>query len=260
MNDRERAVAFLRETYRRRAERVEPYPWGELVVTPSLPLVYDANFALVDRWEDDADALLKEVDRVQRAHGFAHRKIVLPDEELGARLWHGLERHDWSFRSRFVLMVSKREPDRPADPSIEVVGVGSVDWAHGRQALLAEEGHGSNREVARQLLDLDRRLAAVMDVRHLAALVDGEVAAYAGLYLERGVAQIEDVATLPAHRGRGLARAVVLQAVSEARRAGAELVFLVADEVDWPRELYGRLGFDPIGVEHVVGRYGGHDS
>jgi predicted GNAT family acetyltransferase len=70
------------------------------------------------------------------------------------------------------------------------------------------------------------------------------------------VAQIEDVATLPAFRNRGLARAVVLEAAALARASGAELVFLVADENDWPKDLYGRLGFDQIGVEHVFGRSG----
>jgi ribosomal protein S18 acetylase RimI-like enzyme len=120
--------------------------------------------------------------------------------------------------------------------------------------------YGDDAELARQLIELDRRLADAIDVRHYAAFVEGEVAAYAALYLEGAVAQIEDVATLPAHRGQGLARAVVLHAVSEARRAGAELVFLVADGADWPQELYRRLGFDAIGAEHMVGRLDRHDS
>ena len=33
----------------------------------------------------------------------------------------------------------------------------------------------------------------------------------------------------------------------KARRAGAELVFLVADDEDWPKELYRKLGFDDLG-------------
>ncbi len=120
--------------------------------------------------------------------------------------------------------------------------------------MLETEGHGSGPEVGRQLLELDRRLARAMDVRHLAAVVDGKVVSYAGLYLEDGVAQIEDVATLPPFRNRGLARAVVLHAMEQAYRARAEPVFLVADAGDWPQQLYGRLGFDAIGVEHVFGR------
>ena len=28
---------------------------------------------------------------------------------------------------------------------------------------------------------------------------------------------------------------------------GADLVFLVADDRDWPKQLYSKLGFDPVG-------------
>jgi predicted N-acetyltransferase YhbS len=42
----------------------------------------------------------------------------------------------------------------------------------------------------------------------------------------------------------------VLRAVEEARRAGADLVFLVADDKDWPKQLYARLGFEPVGLAY----------
>ena len=254
MTSRERAVAFLRETYRHRVDRVEPYPWGELVVTPSLPRVYDANFALVDRWDGDVTELCRELDCVQGEHDFAHRKVIVHDEELAARLWAALDQLDWPLRSRSLLMTQVRPPDRPADASIEVVDIANDAWADGKQTMSEAEGYDSESEVSRQLLDLDRRLGTAMEVRHLAALVDGKTASYGSLYLDGGVAQIEDVATLPAYRSRGLSRAVVLHAVAEARRNGADLIVILADESDWPKELYRRLGFDSIGVEHVIGR------
>jgi hypothetical protein len=43
------------------------------------------------------------------------------------------------------------------------------------------------------------------------------------------------------------ARAAVTAAIDAARAAGADLVWLLADAADWPKELYGKLGFDPIG-------------
>ena len=260
MTDAERAVAFLCETYRRRVERVDRLSWGELVVTPSLPRVWDANFAIVETWDSTAGELEREMDRVQGEAGFAHRKIVVPEEKLADRLWPAVSRQDWEFASRYLVMAHRRKPDRPADRGIDVVGAGPEEWASGRKAMIELEGHGSDPEVVEQLLELDRRLALKMDVRHFAAVVNDRVAAYAGLYLEGDVAQIEDVATLPSYRSRGLARAIVLEAVREARRAGAELVFLVADEGDWPKDLYTRLGFDPIGVEHVFGRSSRHHS
>ncbi len=254
MTDRERALEFLRETYRRRVEHVDEHPWGELLRTPSLPRVWDANFALVERWTGSAGDLHDELERVQRHAGFSHRRAVILADAVAERLWDDLLEHDWEFASRYLVMAQRRDPDRPADPGIEVVGVGELDWAQGRRAMIATEPHGHDDELAAQLVALDGRLARAMEVRHYAAVLEGEVVSYAGLYLADGVAQIEDVATLEEFRGRGLARAVVLQAAAEARRAGAELVFLVADEGDWPKQLYARLGFDAIGVEHAFGR------
>ena len=77
--------------------------------------------------------------------------------------------------------------------------------------------------------------------------MDGRPVSVCELYTRDNVAQIEDVGTLEAYRNLGLARAVVLHAVTAARAAGCDLVFLEADADDWPRELYGRLGFRPIG-------------
>ena len=67
------------------------------------------------------------------------------------------------------------------------------------------------------------------------------------LYCEDGVGQVENVATLPEYRGRGLARSVVLRAVAESHAAGNNLTFLVADTGDWPRQLYEKLGFETFG-------------
>jgi ribosomal protein S18 acetylase RimI-like enzyme len=77
--------------------------------------------------------------------------------------------------------------------------------------------------------------------------LNGAVVSYADLYQDGADAQVEDVGTLPEQRGRGYATAVILAAIAEARRAGAEFIFLVADMDDWPKELYRRLGFDELG-------------
>ncbi len=60
-------------------------------------------------------------------------------------------------------------------------------------------------------------------------------------------AQVEDVAVLPEHRRRGLGRLVASAALAAGLALEPELLFIVADEEDWPKELYGRLGFEPAG-------------
>jgi predicted GNAT family acetyltransferase len=51
----------------------------------------------------------------------------------------------------------------------------------------------------------------------------------------------------PEARGRGFASALVSQAVALARDASQEPIFIVADDNDWPKLLYERLGFRGVG-------------
>ena len=45
---------------------------------------------------------------------------------------------------------------------------------------------------------------------------------------------------------RGVARSVVLAACDAAKAAGATRIFILADDEDWPKQLYERLGFDRL--------------
>ena len=254
MGDAARALAFLRHSYRIRAVQLEAREWGELVVTPTLPRIWDANFAIVDRWDGTPAELHAELEREQGAFGFPHRKTTILDEALGGRVWPALAEPDWTLSNRFVVMAHRRPPDRPADPAIRVEEVEPDAFGDVHEATSREQPWGEDAEVVAQLRALNERLASAIPTRPFAAIVDGAPAAAANLYQLGPVAQIEDVATVPTHRGKGLARAVVLAALGAARAEGAELVFLVADETDWPKELYGRLGFDTVAVEHMAGR------
>jgi RimJ/RimL family protein N-acetyltransferase len=111
------------------------------------------------------------------------------------------------------------------------------------------ESHGTT-ELAEQLLWAKRRTGAAIRTRYFAALDAGDVVAYCQLFDDGRTAQIEDVNTLTAHRGRGLGRAVVQRALDEAK-LNCNLVFLEALADDWPKELYARLGFDIIDTRQL---------
>ncbi|MFI6790457.1 GNAT family N-acetyltransferase [Nonomuraea sp. NPDC050383] len=98
----------------------------------------------------------------------------------------------------------------------------------------------------------------------VAVAPDGEVAAYCLVWLDeaRRVAEIEPTGTLPAHRRRGLARAVCLAALRAAREAGAERAVVYArgdDAYPAPGRLYRSIGFRPAArtVTWVRDRPGG---
>ena len=246
MDDLARAVAFEEALRERSVDRVEPLPYGHVVYTPSLPKVWDLNNLRVERGEGlTAEELAADAERLQGQAGLAHRRVTVLDEALGDELAPHFRALGWR-SDRFVYMVRRRTPERDADRArVEEVPWEALEAI--REAIVRAEPWGDDDETVRQLREAARRVARAGRARHFAVLVDGEIVAAADLYSDGATAQVEDVATLPAHRGRGHASATVLRAVAEVERAGADFVFLIADDNDWPKHLYGRLGFDEVG-------------
>ncbi len=71
--------------------------------------------------------------------------------------------------------------------------------------------------------------------------VGGKPVASSVLFTSAGVAGLYFVGTLPAHRGRGLARAMTVHAMREGRERGYRIGTLQATEMGLP--VYRRLGF-----------------
>ena len=225
-------------------------PLGVGVLTPELPLRHDSNFLMLDRADGAAQAIA-EVDRILGGAGRSHRVIVTLDETLGERLRSDFQALGWRTQ-RHVFMVQRREPEKPVELSLtQEVDEAALRPGRTRETLAQPWG---SPELAKQLLDAKLLLGMRAETRFFGVPVGGEMVSWTDLYLAQGVGQVEDVATLPEHRGKGYASAVVLRAVEEARRAGADFVFLVADDEDWPKELYGRLGFDPVGLIYKFSR------
>ena len=234
-----RAYEFLLEGDMR-GERSEPSRFGVAVFHDALPLRYDCNYLLVDRLPAavTADALIGEAARLGRP------AVMVRDEATGERLAPGFQRRGWKVH-RGLVMAHRGPATKAADTSL----VREVDEALLRPAHRRElAGYPwATPEVVEQLLDAKLAIAKAVTARFLAVVVDGEVAAYADLYHDGRTAQVEDVATLPEHRGRGYASALVLRALDEAREAGCDFAFLVSDAEDWPKALYRRLGFEDLG-------------
>lgn len=245
-DERARAVAFLRDLELKCSTREERVRWGRALFNDDFPVVRDLNFVRVEQpaSDIDAEALAAEAERVQGSAGLAHRKVTVDEESLGERLVAGFEKLGWQ-SARLLLMAHHRPPDKRSPQGVaREIDLDGIKRA--RQASLDEEG-GHSAEVAAQLRDMVEVVARAGEARFFGAEAGGEIVSMCELYLGAGMAQIEAVTTLERHRGKGLARAVVLAALDAARRAGCEFVFLTAEFDDWPRQLYSKLGFDPIG-------------
>jgi ribosomal protein S18 acetylase RimI-like enzyme len=217
--------------------RVEESPFGRAVYTDELPRRLDGNYLWVDR-AGEPEELVAEAARLER------RLIFVPDPELGDALAPWFKEHGWRI-DRHVVMAQVREPEREADLSL-VREVSEPDLREARKQVLANEPWATP-QVLEQIFAAKKLIGERVRTRFFAVELNGEVVSYTDLYLDGSDAQVEDVGTLPAHRNEGRATAVVLGAIAEARKEGAEFVFLVADANDWPKVLYGRLGFDEVG-------------
>jgi GNAT superfamily N-acetyltransferase len=241
----ERIAAFERTLQGRLATRVEPARFGAAYLNERFPRRWHSNFLWVERTLNGvpAEELAADADDVLGGAGLEHRVLWVEDAAEGERLAPGLSALGYDVE-RNVVMVHSRPPDRWTDERAEELDVETATAFTLTSNL--ESPDIDDVSDARTLAEFKGELARRVGARFFGARADGEVVAACDLYRIGDVAEIEDVFTLEAARGRGLARAVVLAALRAARASGADLVFLGADDEDWPKELYAKLGFDRV--------------
>lgn len=254
-NERLRVVQFLRALDDAVCERCEKFPGGVATLSDcELPDVLNMNLIRVEslpgrlslrELASEAERIADEAEKFQSRLAF--RRVIVYDEEIGARLALGFEQLDRWQAERVVLMAQHHPPDRVADADfVREVEIEELEPVRKRYLL---ERSGGNEVLVRQELAVPRRLAAAGEMRFFAAVAEGEIRSFCELYSDdSGVAVVRSVATLKAHRRAGLARATVSHAVQRSRALGHELTFLRAVHDDWPKNLYGELGFDAVGM------------
>jgi ribosomal protein S18 acetylase RimI-like enzyme len=237
----ERIRAFQAGVDEGAAEEVRDWPYGRALLSPAIPRVWDANYCRIDDARGASAAeIAAAATEVAEASGWAHVALVARKAEA-ARLAPGLAELGFEATEHVTLGLS----GRPPDPAIEV-GRATFDEVAPHRATLALEFAPENHELARQLNVLDKRLEASIGGEWFAIREADEIVSRCWLLGADGVAQVEDVATSIAARGRGLAGAVVSAATLAALDAGSEVVFIVADCDGDAQRLYRRLGYEPL--------------
>jgi GNAT superfamily N-acetyltransferase len=241
----ERITAFRRVLAERLSTRTLPTAFGTAYVHDGFPRRYDSNYIWVDAplAGVSSETLAAEADRALGWLG--HRELShMDDGRETRRLIPGLM--GLGYRAeRLVTMIRAREPDVWND---DVAEEASADAIGSFLVRVNREADGGAHASGAEMLSAFRHvLADRAGARFFVVRTEGEIVAIAELYPHGDVAQVEAVYTLEGYRGRGFGRAVVLAASRAARDAGADLVFLDADDEDWPKELYGKLGFDELG-------------
>jgi ribosomal protein S18 acetylase RimI-like enzyme len=240
-------TAFEGRLLRRLSTRVVPFRWGHAYLDDDLPQRFYANFL---RTETDlagvsADDLIAATDDILGDGGYEHRLVIVRDEEAAERLTSGFASAGFA-RVPEVVQLLRREPDRPGALDVEV-----VPFAGARDLILQTYREDTQLPQALGVPFTDHRAKyeSAVGARFFVARIDGEQAGLCELYVDGEDAQVENVGTIERFRNRGVARSVVLAACDAARAAGATRIFILADDEDWPKQLYQRLGFDRLGTD-----------
>jgi GNAT superfamily N-acetyltransferase len=242
VDELDRVRAFLWAGFAGTADAVKPIDAGVVLRTPSLPLVWSVNqLRVIERLRFESLVDLAE----QELAGFDYWHIVVEHQLAGPDLEVAVTAAGWKVE-RDLIMVLDGVADRAADTSV-VVDAKEGEMTDVMKRWHSEGGETSAEELA-QLVAYSSREANVYRDRLLGVRSgDGRLVAITKLRGDGSTAQVEDVYTVPEARRRGHARALITRAVELARDAGHELIFITADDQDWPKLLYERLGFRPLG-------------
>ena len=233
-------------------------PFAVCVITDDLPGVYDLNLMTVTAQVPPA-VLLRSVERVAATAGWRHRRVEVDSPSIADRLRAPLTDAGYT-EERFVTMALTGTPSstvagdgQESRPTAVIDVDEQLDLA---RAVTAQESSADSDELIGQLVERERRLTRVAAGRVVVAPPEAPVSRC--LLLEEpegGLTEIDAVSTLVNHRGQGWSDAVMRRAVAEARAHGTEHVVLVADDADWPKTWYQRLGFTTVGRSWAFRRY-----
>jgi GNAT superfamily N-acetyltransferase len=221
------------------------------VRNPTATQIWDANHGSRVRARSTGE-IERVLARAEETFGhLKHRRWMcdpLTPPEFEARLV--LE--DYRVDADLQLLL---EGDLRADPpEIDVRAVETdADWEsvarltrldHEEEAVKFSRPVYQER-VTRQMVGTKR--AKCPPLRFFVARVDGvDCAFFSSWPGENGVGKVEDLFTHPDFRGRGIATALIVRCVLDARERGAGPVLIAALPSDTPKLLYERIGFRPL--------------
>jgi GNAT superfamily N-acetyltransferase len=229
--DLERALAFQAATSAACADEVREHAFGRVLATPSLPLVYSLNVAEVRRPGASLDSIEAALPDAPRPG------VLVVEESEQERLRAALD--GWDIDDELTMLLGD-SPEPPPPGRVREATREEIDAL--QRQWLAEDFSDQGAEALGQLSEYMGRQWTARPTR---AFCSPEADAMTLLWQDGDTAQVEDVYTRPDARNRGHARALVSHVAALARSEGFATIFLIADAVDTPRQLYEKLGFEP---------------
>jgi GNAT superfamily N-acetyltransferase len=239
-------------------------PLARFVRNVNAPLIYDVNFAALVR-AGTRDEIASVLDRVDELFdGLPHRVFHI-DPWTPPAFEAQLVLDGFEFEDELQLLLEDAL-SVPGDlPAIDIRLVESdEDWSTVRRlARLDHEEQARRRlhplwdeDVTTEMVATKR--AKAPDLRFWLARADGVDCAFLSSWPgANGVGKVEDLFTHPNFRHRGIASALIVHCVRDARERGAGPVLIGALPNDTPMRIYAAMGFRPFCVTHRARKVAG---
>jgi GNAT superfamily N-acetyltransferase len=235
----ERALAWRSAVLESVCDVIEPWAHGTIYRATRYPSFFEYNLVRVqDREPVGAEELLAVADAALA--GLTHRRIDFDFIDNTAPLRRELESRGWR-ALRLLRLLHAGDPPHDTDDRVEEVPYDAVD--HLRVDWHHEDFPGDDPTAFHAMV---REVARHHGARVLAVCRDATPVAFAQLDRIGSRMEIGLVYVHPAHRGQGLGTAVTSAAIRTA--AGADELWIGADDEDRAKHLYTRLGFRPAGT------------
>jgi GNAT superfamily N-acetyltransferase len=232
-------------------------PLARFVRDRDAPRIYDVNFAHSVRAETES-----EISAVfERAHevfaGLPHRVFHI-DPWTPPAFEASLVLHGFEFEDEIQLLLEHELHVAGEPPAIDIRLVASDDdWSVVRRLTRLDHEEQARREihpvwdeeVTTEMVATKR--AKAPDLRFWLARAGAVDCAFLSSWPgSNGVGKVEDLFTHPDFRHRGIATALIVHCVRDARGRGAGPVLIGALPNDTPMRMYAAMGFRPVCVTH----------
>ncbi|MFZ0041444.1 MAG: GNAT family N-acetyltransferase [Solirubrobacteraceae bacterium] len=247
------ALELDRQLRLRAAPEVHAIAGGFVVRDRALADVYHLNAVLLagalapDTGADEIETMAEHW-----LSDCGHRQVVIDDAPAAEELAPALAERGWD-RTRKVFMVLTTDPAQAvADPRAREVSEPELEEVQLANTRIGYPARAFSPDLPAHLVAAQAALRTGTAAKAFGAGDDDGLQSSCTLFLDPEglggrVAMVEEVATLPEYRERGLARAAVGAAVRAAGEWEADLIVIPADADDWPQLMYAKLGFAPIG-------------
>ena len=251
----DRVLQEVRRNIEALADEVRAIGPGSIVRTRGLPLVWTLNQLRIG-----APAAFTDIVALADEHqaDLPYRHVVVDDDATARQVADEFAHAGWTVE-REVIMTLTEDADRVVDAQA-VIELSEEQMLSLMRRWAVEDYPDISGAGLEQLAEYNRREGNLWAERRFGVTGDdGSALAVTKLRTSGATTWVEDVYTVPEARGHGFARMLVTHATERARHAGGDLVFILADDDDWPKELYARIGFRPVGRAHVFHRAVGRD-